>query len=163
MPPWLPGGPPGPPIGIIPGWLPGPGGQGLPAPGPIIPPTLPSGAFSGKSNCCILRIVASCSSRCCRCCGVRFSSGILTPGQQISNELLIETEVFCKGKRTLRHVHISRLHRLVHHGSASVAHTHRTTGWKARHDGTRRPHRAVHPAGSFVGAHWATGVHRAGR
>lgn len=35
--------------------------------------------LSGNSICCIFRIVASCSSRCARCCGVRFSSGILTP------------------------------------------------------------------------------------
>lgn len=39
------------------------------------------GGRSGNSICCILRNVASCSSRCCRCCGVRFSSGTCTPAR----------------------------------------------------------------------------------
>lgn len=46
---------------------------------------LPLPPLSGNSICCILRMVANCSSRCARCCGVRFSSGILTPVEKFLN------------------------------------------------------------------------------
>lgn len=42
--------------------------------------------LSGNNICCIFRIVASCSSLCARCCGVRFSSGILTPADETEAE-----------------------------------------------------------------------------
>lgn len=45
--------------------------------------------LSGNNICCILRIVANCSSRCARCCGVKFSSGIFTPAMSIKIKISV--------------------------------------------------------------------------